>query len=267
MSDRKEGTVMPIEVATPLAAPAAALSLTLDDYDVEEFERIASSFGSSAFGYVVTPNVDHLIRYCEDAAFRELYAAAAYVLLDSRFLARYLAATRGLAVRTCPGSDLTRCLLESGKLAAERIVLVGSTARQAELLRERYGLTDLVHLEVPMGFIHDPVEVEGCLARIEAVSPFRLCLLAVGSPRQEMLSRQLQARGRARGLALCVGAAVDFLTGEQRRAPPWLQRLGLEWLHRLLLNPRRLAGRYLVRGPKIFFELPRLTLQLRRVEG
>jgi hypothetical protein len=61
----------------------------------------------------------------------------------------------------------------------------------------------------------------------------------------------------ARGLALCVGASLNFITGTEKRAPAWVQKLTLEWLYRLLQNPRRMAGRYLVRGPRIFNYLRR----------
>jgi exopolysaccharide biosynthesis WecB/TagA/CpsF family protein len=53
-------------------------------------------------------------------------------------------------------------------------------------------------------------------------------------------------------MGLCVGAAVNFLTGTERRAPRWMQRSGTEWLFRLLNDPLRLAKRYLVRGPRVF---------------
>jgi N-acetylglucosaminyldiphosphoundecaprenol N-acetyl-beta-D-mannosaminyltransferase len=53
-------------------------------------------------------------------------------------------------------------------------------------------------------------------------------------------------------LVLCVGAALNFISGAEKRAPRWVQRLALEWLYRLCHDPRRLAGRYLVRGPRIF---------------
>jgi exopolysaccharide biosynthesis WecB/TagA/CpsF family protein len=79
--------------------------------------------------------------------------------------------------------------------------------------------------------------------------------LAVGSPQQEVLAQRLQSRGVARGLALCVGASIDFMTGVERRAPLWMQRSGFEWLYRLSQNPTRLAKRYLVRGPRIFWLL------------
>jgi exopolysaccharide biosynthesis WecB/TagA/CpsF family protein len=240
------------------------MKLCIDNYELDQFHTIVQAFGSERYGYVVTPNVDHLIRYSEDPAFRDVYADATYVLFDSRFLAKWLKLTRNLTINVCPGSDLTQWILESGVAAADRLVLVGATAAQARQLVERYGLRELLHIEVPMGFVHDEREVNRCLELIEASSPFRYCFMAVGSPQQELLSRQLKLRAKAHGLSLCVGASINYLTGTERRAPGWLQRLGLEWLFRLSRSPGRLAKRYLVRGPRIFTILPRIQFVLRR---
>lgn len=233
------------------------------DCSLSEFIQIAAGFGSKSYAYVVTPNVDHLIRFCDDAAFRDLYRTAEFVLLDSRFLAYVLRVSAGLRLPTCPGSDVTAQLFEKVIAPEDKLVVVGGTNEQAQILAERYGLRGLRHLNPPMGFIHDPEAVEACLQFIENESPFRFCLLAVGCPQQEFLAKVLQTRGRARGLALCVGASINFLTGSERRAPKWMQNAGFEWFYRLLHNPGRLAKRYLVRGPRIFFLLPRLKFQLR----
>ena len=249
---------------TAAVKDAPADELLLDDYDLAEFTARAARFGQRRFGYVVTPNVDQIIRYHDNAPFRSLYAEAAYVLLDSRFLARCLMMTRGQRVRVCPGSDLTLSLLQETCRPEDRVVLVGGSAVQAQQLAARFGLRGLVHIEPPMGFIRDAAEVERCLERIEAASPFRYCFLAVGSPQQEIVACRLKSRDRARGLALCIGASINFLTGVERRAPPWMRQLGIEWLFRLLQNPGRLAGRYLIRGPRIFRLLPGIRIILRR---
>ncbi len=240
-----------------------AVALCVDDYDVQEFAAIAACFGGSTYGYVVTPNVDHFIRYHDDASFRELYGSATHILLDSRFLAYLLRLTRGVKTRVCPGSDLSAALLEAVG-PDDPMVLIGATDAQAEALRTRFGLRRLAHHNPPMAFIRDPAAVDACLRFIEAHSPFRYCFLAVGSPQQEMVAQQLGRRGIARGLALCVGASINFLTGVERRAPRWMQRLGLEWLFRLVQDPGRLAARYLLRGPRIFLLLPTMRLQFRR---
>lgn len=240
-----------------------SLAFTVDDYDLEGFLPVVATFGTDRFEYVVTPNVDHLIRFHDDPGFRALYADAGYVLLDSQFLARVLHAIQGIRVRVCTGSDLTAQLFARVVAPADRIVLIGSSEAQARELTERYGLKNLCHFNPPMGFIRDPEQIEACVRFVEAHSPFRFCLLAVGAPQQEILAQALKSRGIARGMGLCVGAAVNFLTGAERRAPRFLQRHGLEWLFRLANDPYRLAKRYLVRGPRVFSLLRSTDVQVR----
>jgi exopolysaccharide biosynthesis WecB/TagA/CpsF family protein len=145
----------------------------------------------------------------------------------------------------------------------DRIVLIGGSADQAAKMIRRYGLENFHHYNPPMGFAKDPQAVQACVDYIEARSPFRFCFLAVGSPQQEMLAQQLKARNIARGMALCVGASIDFLTGVERRAPLWMQKSGIEWFFRLLQNPRRMARRYLIRGPRVFSLLPGTRVRVR----
>jgi len=248
-----------------LAPPAAARrTLTFDAYDLASFTDVAARFGQRAYGFVVTPNADHLIRLDEEASFRALYTAADYVLLDSRFLSKLLRLAGGPRLPVCTGSDLTATLLRDVIVPHDPLVLIGCSDRQTRQLAERYGLKNLAHFNPPMGFIRDPDAVEDCLRFVEAHSPFRFCLLAVGAPQQEVVAQLLKARGRARGLALCIGASINFLTGEEQRAPVWMQRAGIEWAYRLSQNPRRLARRYLVRGPRVFGVLRRADVVLRQ---
>jgi exopolysaccharide biosynthesis WecB/TagA/CpsF family protein len=171
--------------------------------------------------------------------------------------------TKGLQVPVCTGSDLTARLITSVSQPDDRLILIGGSTEQAAILREKFGLTNLVHMNPPMGFIDDPLAVTKVLEFIEQHSPFRFCLLAVGCPRQEIIAQRLKQRGIARGLALCIGASVDFLTGKERRAPRIFQRLGVEWVFRLLQSPGRLGSRYLVRGPRVFNVLRRVEIKLR----
>ena len=238
--------------------------LDIDDYDLEGALQLVATFGTDRYGYIVTPNVDHIIRHHQDSHFRVLYAQAAYVLLDSRFLAHTMGLVKRQMLRVCLGSDLTTAMFDSIIKPVDVAVLVGGTPEQAQILQQRYGLTRLHHIDPPMNFIHDPLAVEACLREIESASPFRFCFLAIGSPQQEIIAQKLKERGIARGLALCVGAAINFLTGIERRAPLWMQQAGLEWLYRLSRNPRRLWKRYLIRGPKIFLLLWRIELRVRK---
>jgi exopolysaccharide biosynthesis WecB/TagA/CpsF family protein len=240
------------------------ITLDIDDYNLEEALKLVSIFGSEQFGYLVTPNADHVIRYYHDDHFRHLYQQADYVLFDSRFLAHTVALLKRQALRVCPGSDLTAAVLDSVINPHDVTVLVGGSPEQAQILRERYDLKALHHINPPMNFIRDPAAVETCLQDIELIGQFRFCFLAIGSPQQEIVAQKLKERGKAKGLALCIGAAVDFLTGVERRAPLRMQEVGLEWLYRLSRHPRRMWKRYLVRGPKIFLVLRRIELSVRK---
>lgn len=237
--------------------------LDIDDYNLDEALKLVSVFGQERFGYIVTPNVDHVIRHYEDGQFRALYAQAAFVLLDSRFLAHTVGLVKRQVLRVCHGSDLTTAILSSVIKPLDVAVLVGGSAEQAQVLRSKFGLKSLRHIDPPMNFIRDPRAVETCLREIEAVGSFRFCFLAIGSPQQEIIAQSLKERGNVRGLALCVGAAINFITGLERRAPAWMQEAGLEWLYRLSQNPRRMWKRYLVRGPRLLWLLPRIELRVR----
>jgi len=285
MADNSTGNQSAYSLVPPLRVPAVktstqsayaeSIGLTdtvvlrevvhvIDDFGLAEFSAVAATYGQDRFGYVVTPNVDHLIRYYEDASFRAHYRAAEFILMDSRFAARLVYLLKGVRLPVCTGSDLTAHLLAKVIQPNDRIVMVGGDADQARQIAARYGLTNLKHHNPPMGFIHDPAAVETCLDFVEQSGPFRFCFLAVGSPQQEVIAQALKARGLARGLALCIGASLNFITGHEKRAPLWMQKLALEWLYRLLQNPRRLARRYLVRGSRIFGLLRRSRVVLRK---
>jgi len=242
---------------------AERIQLQFDDYDLQGFIKVVAEFGQNEFSYVVTPNTDHLIRYYDDANFRALYAEARYVLLDSRFLSYLFKLVRGVSLPVCAGSDLTAAVLKEVIAPDDQLILIGATEQQAQMLREQLKLTRLQHFNPPMGFIKDPVAVETCLQFIEQNSPARFIFIAIGSPQQEIIARHLKQRGKVRGMGLCIGASINFMTGDERRAPRWMQRLGCEWLYRLIQDPRRLAKRYLVRGPRIFLLLRYIQISLR----
>ncbi len=204
------------------------------------------------FKYVVTPNVHHMVRLLEDpATMQPLYERAWRVFCDSRVLS-HLAWLSGLRLPVITGSDLTARIIARAGEQRLMIALVGPTAAAGATLESRYpGLQVVVHTP-PMGFIKSEHEVQRCVDFVvETQAP--LIFLAVGMPQQEILACHIADHPQARGVGLCIGASIDFLTGEQRRAPVWVQKAGLEWLYRLLSDPRRLASRYLIECPRIFY--------------
>lgn len=230
------------------------LGLSFDQFD--EAAAIAQLRGrgvGATFAYLVTPNVDHVVRLAKlDPASEErrAYARATWRLCDSRVLSR-LAALQGIVLPVVPGSDLTVRLLRDVVAPDDRVCLIGGQSGDiAALAALRPDISVVQHIP-PMGLCGDPV-ARADAARFAVNSGARFTLIAVGSPQQELIAAAMADLPGARGTALCIGASIDFLVGRERRAPRWMQRLALEWLHRLLGNPKRLWRRYLVEGPRIF---------------
>ncbi|HEY1131419.1 MAG TPA: hypothetical protein VGF12_18580, partial [Roseateles sp.] len=136
------------------------LQYHFDDLGVDAMSAAAAAFGQDRYGYVVTPNVDHMIRLHDEPTLRPLYEDATFITLDSRFLALLLRLVRGTRLQTCPGSDLTQRLLTEVVRPDDKLLLIGCGLEQAAELRRRYGLRDLRHYNPPMGFIRDPQAVE-----------------------------------------------------------------------------------------------------------
>lgn len=224
---------------------------------------IAARPAAAPFGYVVTPNADHLVRLARQPALLALYQGAMLCLLDSRVVRR-AARVLGLpAPRVAPGSDLTACLLRRHVRPGERVTIIGLRHRHLPALLAACHLAPPAHDDPAMGFERDPAALQRTVAFVLA-HPARFVFLAVGSPRQEILAAAIAATGQATGTGLCIGASLDFLAGVERRAPHWLQRAGLEWLHRLAAHPGRLGRRYLRDNPPVFALLLRARLELRR---
>jgi N-acetylglucosaminyldiphosphoundecaprenol N-acetyl-beta-D-mannosaminyltransferase len=212
---------------------------------------IARQPAGAPFRYVVTPNADHLVRLARRPELAAVYDGAWLRLLDSRVVAR---AARLLALkvpRVAPGSDVTALLLTTYLRPGERVTIIGLRPAWLPALVRRYGLDAVAHHDPPMGFESDAAAFRVAIEFV-VTHPARFAFIGLGSPRQELLAAAIAGTGRACGVGLCIGAGLDFLCGVVPRAPAWMQRSGLEWLHRLALDPRRLAWRYLVEDPVVF---------------
>ena len=211
-------------------------------------------------GFIVTPNVDHVCRYHRDPSFREAYDHASFVLADgmpllwsARLLGRPL-------LEKLSGSDLLPRL--SG-FAAERGYSVyylgaaeGVAEAAAERLKMRYpSLRVAGTYSPPFGFERDPQVNASIVARLREARP-DICFVALGSPKQETWLYGNYAAAEIPAM-IGVGAAFDFVAGRVRRAPRWMQKTGMEWIWRLIQEPRRLAKRYLIEDSYFFVLLAR----------
>jgi len=229
------------------------LGVVYDPLEADEvLDRLIARDPQADFAQIVTPNSDHLVRIDQgDDTIRQAYLDAWLCLNDSRIVGM-VAKARGIPLTTVPGADLVRDLFNSKRFDPSwPLLLVGGTPELFAALVDRFGLQNAIHYDAPMGLLKDRAKFDATLAAIEG-RPARFTLLAVGSPQQELLAHALVERGRAKGVGLCIGAAVDFLVNPERRAPRWMSQAGLEWFFRLSREPRRLWRRYLVDSPKVF---------------
>lgn len=213
-------------------------------------DQLRSVTTERPFGYIVTPNVDHVVRLNGDAAPSGLgaaYASAELCVCDSRVLAS-LARLRGIQLPVVTGSDLTAVMLESVLVAGDRVAVVGGSADLMRRLSHRYPHIEFVHHDPPMG-LRQNIPAQDAAAAFIAQARCRFTFIAVGSPQQELIAARVTG---GTGFGLCIGAALEFLTGDQVRAPKLFRRSGMEWAYRLGSDPRRMWRRYLVEGPRIF---------------
>ena len=212
-------------------------------------KRIAERPAKREFAFVVTPNVDHLVRLQGETVLARLYAQAWLTVCDSRVL-ELIADLSGEQVDVTTGSDLTEALFDEVIKPYEPVVVIGGDAGVIDGLKRRYGLSDIRWHQPPMGLKSNPEALAECAAFI-ADNPSRFSFICVGSPQQELVAEACLERGDCTGVGLCVGASLDFLSGKARRAPQWMQKARLEWLFRLVEEPRRMWKRYLVDGLKV----------------
>ena len=205
---------------------------------------------SLPFAYIATPNVDHVVGLANEPGRRTLYESAWLLLNDSRVL-RGLARRAKINLPVAPGSDIAEHLFDTVIDKYEPVTIIGGDRDSVEELKRVYDLRDVRWHEPPMGIKLKPGAVVRAAA-FAAAQPSRFTFICVGAPQQEMVAYAIAQRSDAHGVGLCVGSALDFLSGAATRAPRCMQAMGLEWLYRLLREPGRLWKRYLVTGPKVF---------------
>ena len=233
------------------------LNATLDNLTLEE---LLARFES---GFLVTPNVDHLMKLQRDAHFYQCYQGADYTVCDSRLvylLSRLMFPGTGLRAQIT-GSDFfpAFCDYHGQRPDGARIFLLGGTERSvaeaAERINRRIGRDIVVgYYSPPFGFEKNAAETAGIIGRVNASGADTLAV-GVGAPKQEcwIAAHREQMPEVARFLA--IGATIEFESGNLKRAPRWMTSMGIEWLFRLSQEPSRLSRRYLIEDMPFFWLL------------
>ncbi|MCC7424248.1 MAG: WecB/TagA/CpsF family glycosyltransferase [Planctomycetaceae bacterium] len=198
--------------------------------------------------YVVTPNVDHTRLLRDNAALRDAYAEADMVLADGMPVVLASRLLRKPLPERVTGADLVPALFDAASESRPLTAYLlgagpGVAERAARNIEAKWPAVKVVGTySPPLGFEKDEAENMSILQRIAECRPDVL-VVGLGAPKQELWVHRHRRQIAAR-TAYCVGATIDFLAGEKSRAPRWMQRSGLEWIHRVATEPRRLFGRY-----------------------
>lgn len=248
-------TTISMERTTLLGMPADFLTIE------QAVKRILELSEKHKPHLVVTPNVDHFLRWRKDQGFREIYRESALSVLDGQplvWLAKILGNSGAVRVA---GVDLVDSLLSECERKGVAVAILGGSreaneAACAQMITEHPKLNIFLSESPTLGEISDSRYLRRLQDKL-SIRSGKIVLLCFGSPKQELLFLDL-ARTGASGVFIGAGATVDFLSGNKKRAPRLLQNLGLEWAYRLCLEPRRLLKRYLSNGvgfaPIIFSE-------------
>ena len=222
-------------------------ALTLD----QAARHIATEAAAGRGGWVVTPNLDILRRATRDAGFRRLYDDTTMRLADGMPLVWASRLQRTPLPERAAGSDLIYKIAEHASAGGLSLFMLGgnpgTAERAAAVLMARYTGLQIAGFECPpVGFERDSRSLAELIGRVEHARP-AIVLVALGCPKQEHVIAHLRPR-LPNAWFVGVGITFSFVAGEVGRAPHWMRNSGLEWIHRLLQEPRRLARRYLLDG-------------------
>lgn len=215
-------------------------------------------------GVLITPNVDHLVKLQKDKDFYDVYQKAEWVVCDSKILYLMSKLLKEPLPEAIPGSSFFTAYYMYHKNDRNcKIFLLGAAEGIAEKamknINEKVGRRIVVGAHSPSyGFEKNELECEE-LVRIVNESGANVLLVGVGAPKQEKWIMKYRDRMPGVDVFMALGATIDFEAGTLKRAPKVWQKCGMEWLYRVIKEPKRLFKRYFVDDMQFFYYF---TLQL-----
>lgn len=218
--------------------------------------------------YICVSNVHTTVMAFRDEEYRKVQNEAAMALPDGKPLS-IVSRSRGFAeAKRVPGPDLMPEILKLSKEKGYRHYFYGGTQETLDKLKERlkteYPYLQIVGMESPPFRPLTKEEDQEVVRRIKNAGP-DFIWVALGAPKQEKW--MYDHANQFDGVMLGVGAAFDFIAGTVKRAPGWMQELCLEWLYRIIQDPRRMIPRYLSTNLTFLYEVRRESRMLRRKAG
>ncbi|AAK80273.1 exopolysaccharide biosynthesis WecB/TagA/CpsF family protein [Clostridium acetobutylicum] len=223
------------------------LNTNVDNVNMKEAIEIIDGFiKDGKYHYVVTPNVDHIVRLEKDEEFKKVYENADLILTDGMPLVWISKWLKTPVKEKVSGSDLFPRVC---KLAAEKEYTVfilgaaeGVAHKAGENLKAKYkGLKVAGTYSPSFGFEKKPEEIKYIIEMINDIKPDILAV-GVSAPKQEKFVAQYRDELKV-PVALAIGASIDIEAGTLKRAPLWMQKSGLEWFYRMFRQPKKIFKR------------------------
>ena len=211
-------------------------------------------------GTLFTPNIDHLVKLQKDVDFYIAYQQADYIVCDSQILLWLSQFLEQQIQEKISGSDFFAKFYRYFQNDRDiKIFLLGGVEGVAQKAREK--INSKINRPIVVA-AHSPSigfekDEEECQHIIDLINNSGATVLAVGvgAPKQEKWIDKYKHKLTNVEIFLAIGAAIDFEAGAVKRAPKWMSNAGLEWLHRLTFDPKRLWRRYLVESLPFFWFL------------
>ncbi|HXX92693.1 MAG TPA: WecB/TagA/CpsF family glycosyltransferase [Planctomycetota bacterium] len=243
-----------VSSSTPPPAPEARIPESLVVFGTpvhnvttqEVLDWVVRRIRAGEPSYIVTSNLDFMMKAWQDPEFHRIHLEADLVLPDGMPMVWFSRLFGPALKERVPGSDLVPRLAELARDHGASLYTVGAGPGVAQsalgILQERYRGLRVAGCDVPPMAPLLQMDHPKMLHSVQEARP-DIVLVAFGAPKQEKWIR-LNLYDWKVPVAIGVGGSLDFIAGVQSRAPRWLQVIGLEWFWRLMRHPRRLMNRY-----------------------
>lgn len=231
------------------------LNINIDNVNMDEaLEEIDRIINSNGYHYIVTPNVDHIVKLEQDNEFRRVYENADLILTDGKPLIWLSKMLKTPIKEKVSGSDLFPKVCKLAAKKKYKLFLLGAAKgvaqKSAENLMNKYkGLNVVGTFSPDYGFEKNSEKINEIVKIVNDCKPDILAV-GLGAPKQEKFIYKYKDVLKV-PVSLAIGASIDFEAGNIKRAPVWMQKNGLEWFYRFLKEPRRMFKRYFIDDIKI----------------
>lgn len=221
----------------------------------ETIDEIDKLIKEDKNAYVVTPNVDHIVKLETDKELQEVYKDADLILTDGKPLLWISKFYKTPIKEKISGSDLFPLLCEMAAEKGYNMFFLGAgegvANKAAQNLTNKFPKLNIVGTySPPFGFEKDKKEIEKIINMVNKANT-QILIVGLGCPKQEKFIHKYRKELNV-PISLGLGASLDFEAGNIKRAPKWMSDNGLEWLYRLSKEPKRMFKRYIVDDVKIF---------------